>query len=136
MLKRRVLFVCFGNACRSQMAEAFALGYGADVIEAASAGLMPAAAIPALTRSVMEEKNFGLAGQYPKGIEAHDLSRFDLVVNMSGMPLPGAARQAREVREWSVPDPMGGPVRDHRRSRDIVEALVMALILELRRPAR
>ena len=39
-----VLFVCIGNSCRSQMAEAFARAYGRDVLVAASAGLAPALA--------------------------------------------------------------------------------------------
>ena len=41
-LKTRVLFVCIGNACRSQMAEGFARAYGSDVLVPASAGLAPA----------------------------------------------------------------------------------------------
>ena len=35
--KKRVLFVCIGNACRSQMAEAFARTLGSDVMIPASA---------------------------------------------------------------------------------------------------
>ena len=31
--RKRVLFVCIGNACRSQMAEGFARTYGGDVID-------------------------------------------------------------------------------------------------------
>jgi protein-tyrosine-phosphatase len=91
---------------------------------------MPAYHIPPLTMRVMSEKNIDLSGQYPKGIEVYNLSGFDLVVNMSGMPLP---RGARAVREWRVPDPMAGGEREHRQSRDLVESLVMGLILELRR---
>jgi protein-tyrosine-phosphatase len=130
MTKLRVLFVCIGNACRSQMAEAFARLYGSDVIEPASAGLMPGIGIPPETRMVMAEKNIDLAGHLPKGIEVHDLRRFDVVVNMSGMPLP---RGASAVREWKVPDPMGGTEKQHRAARDAVESLVMSLVLELRR---
>ena len=40
--KTRVLFICIGNSCRSQMAEGFARRYGDDVILPASAGLSPA----------------------------------------------------------------------------------------------
>src|SRR5579872_2906966 len=36
--KKRVLFVCIGNSCRSQMAEAFARAYGSDIMEVQSAG--------------------------------------------------------------------------------------------------
>jgi arsenate reductase len=44
--RQRVLFVCVGNACRSQMAEAFARAYGSDVLVPASAGFIPAAKVP------------------------------------------------------------------------------------------
>ena len=40
--KTRVLFICIGNSCRSQMAEGFARTYGADVTIPASAGLATA----------------------------------------------------------------------------------------------
>src|ERR1035438_4440981 len=40
--KIRVLFICIGNSCRSQMAEGFARQYASDVMLAASAGLAPA----------------------------------------------------------------------------------------------
>ena len=55
--RRNVLFVCLGNICRSAMAEAFANRYGADVLQAASAGLTPAYANAPLTQKVMLEKN-------------------------------------------------------------------------------
>ena len=51
MPPQRVLFVCVGNACRSQMAEGFAHAYGADVMEPHSAGLAPAMAVPVVPRS-------------------------------------------------------------------------------------
>ena len=53
---KKVLFVCIGNSCRSQMAEAFARVYGSDILVAASAGLAPATIamvfIPALPAAV------------------------------------------------------------------------------------
>jgi arsenate reductase len=48
--KKRVLFVCLGNSCRSQMAEAFARAYGSDVLEARSAGVSPSTIIQPLSR--------------------------------------------------------------------------------------
>ena len=38
-MTKRVLFVCYGNACRSVMAEALARHYWGDKLEVASAGL-------------------------------------------------------------------------------------------------
>jgi arsenate reductase len=129
--KDRVLFVCIGNACRSQMAEGFARRYGGDVVEAASAGLAHATHIPVDTLQVMEEKNIPLDGQFPKGLDDVEFSGFDLVVNMSGVPLPPNLTMA--VREWEVADPVAKRIDFHRKVRDTIETLVMKLILDLRR---
>ena len=126
-----VLFVCIGNACRSQMAEAFARAYGSDVLTPASAGLWPAQAIPPDTLRAMEEKNLDLSGHVPKSLLDLDGAMFDLIVNMSGSPLPPMGGAA--VREWQVPDPIVMDYKDHCGVRDQIERLVMNLILELRR---
>ena len=129
--KDRVLFVCIGNACRSQMAEGFARRYGSDVLEAASAGLAHASLIPVETLQVMEEKNIPLDGQFPKGLDDVEFGSFDMVVNMSGIPLPPYLTMA--VREWEVPDPVSKRIEYHRKVRDVIENLVMKLVLDLRR---
>lgn len=126
----RVLFVCLGNAIRSQMAEGFARRYGQDVMIARSAGLTPASRVMPLTRKVMEEKNIDLEDAYPKPIADHGSEPFDLVVNISGIPLPVVQAP---VREWTVKDPMGGREEAYRRAAGQIERLVMDLILELRR---
>src|ERR1019366_1245332 len=79
---KRVLFVCVGNACRSQMAEAFARVYGRDALVAASAGLNPAMAVMPDTVRAMAEKEIDLRDQFPKSIRHLGRSKFDLVVNM------------------------------------------------------
>jgi protein-tyrosine-phosphatase len=79
----------------------------------------------------MDEKNINLSAHFPKSI-AH-LSRvdFDLIINMSGMPLPVNARVP--LQEWDVDDPIVMDYHDHCKVRDRIETLVMNLILELRR---
>jgi arsenate reductase (thioredoxin) len=129
----KVLFVCIGNACRSQMAEAFARAYGRGVIEPASAGLFPAAAIPAATVQAMAEKHLDMREQFPKSLRQFGKTEFDLVINMSGIPLPEPPEA--EVRSWYVPDPVAMRFEDHCTVRDHIERLVMGLILELRSPA-
>jgi arsenate reductase len=126
----RVLFVCLGNAIRSQMAEAFARRYGSDVMVARSAGLTPAGTVMPLTRKVMEEKNIDLEDAYPKSVADHGGEPFDLVVNISGVPLPASKAP---VREWRVKDPMGGKEEAYRQAAEEIERMVMDLILELRR---
>jgi len=128
---KRVLFVCVGNACRSQMAEAFARVYGQDVLVAASAGLTPAMSVMRDTVHAMAEKEIDVRDQFPKSIRHLGRSRFDLVVNMTGLPLPDDV--SAPVEEWSVPDPVSLDYDEHCEVRDQIERLVMDLILKLRR---
>ena len=128
--RRRVLFVCFGNACRSQMAEAFARAYGADVLIPASAGLGPANRVMPDTIRAMSEKDIDVRDHFPKDVRHMLRMRFDLVVNLCGLPLPDCDAP---VREWDVSDPVAMSYEDHCAVRDEIERLVMELILELRR---
>jgi arsenate reductase (thioredoxin) len=131
---RRVLFLCIGNSCRSQMAEGFARTYGSDVMEPASAGLSPAAIVQPLTKHVMQAKNINIDDQYPKDLSSIDVSGFDLLINMSGTKLP--ARIPVEVRDWNIEDPIGRSEEVYFTVGDQIEHLVMSLILELRRETR
>lgn len=128
---QRVLFLCVGNSCRSQMAEGFAHTYGKDVMEPASAGLAPAAIVQPLTKKVMQAKNISIDNQHPKDLSAIDLPDFDLIVNMSGKKLP--ARVPIPVRDWKLEDPIGQTEDVYVKVCDQIERLVMNLILEFRR---
>ena len=128
---QRVLFVCIGNSCRSQMAEAFARVHGHGVIEPASAGVYPALHVAPDTLRAMAEKNINIKSQFPKSIEHMDLSRFDLIVDMSG-GLMNPIRKPR-VLVWDVPDPIMLEYEEHREVRDRIEDLVKDLIRETSR---
>jgi len=127
--KKRVLFVCVGNSCRSQMAEGFARAYGSDVMEAASAGVSPATVIAPLTHQVLGEKNIRIDEHFPKGFGMVAHEQFDIVVNMSGAPL---AVQGAQIVDWPVVDPIGQKMDVYRSVASQIEALVMGLILQLR----
>jgi protein-tyrosine-phosphatase len=126
----RVLFVCIGNACRSQMGEAFARAHGSDILIAKSAGLRPAGMVAPVTSELMFEKDISLDQCVPKGLERTGTD-FDLIINMSGMPMPSNVRST--VREWEVEDPIWFTEERHREVRDQIEGLVLDLIAELRR---
>jgi arsenate reductase len=130
MRRHRVLFVCIGNSCRSQMAEGFARAYGADVLEPESAGLHPCGVIFQPTLEVMLEKNISLEAAESKGFEPDDLAQFDLIVNLSGWEFPYPT--ATPVCSWLVEDPISLSLERHREIRDQIEARVRELIAELR----
>jgi arsenate reductase len=126
----KAVFVCFGNICRSPMAAAFARAYGSDVLLAESAGLRPASNCSSLTRQVMAEKNIDIGDHVPRGLEDVDWSSVDLLINMSGLPLP--FRFPGYSENWKVRDPIGESEEVYRAVRDEIEMQVMHLILRLR----
>jgi arsenate reductase len=113
------------------MAEAFARAYGSDVLVPASAGLAPASRVAPDTLEAMQEKGLDLRDHFPKAIRHLGRVEFDLVINMSGEPLPEAIRC--EVRGWEVADPVCLSYEEHCVVRDEIERLIMGLILELRK---
>ena len=115
------------------MAEGFARHYGADVLVAASSGVSPLTKALKETAEIMEEKNVDISRHVPRYFTPLETPRFDIVVNMSGMPLPGIA--PRELLEWDVSDPYCRGKEAYRATRDDIENRVMRLILRLRRHA-
>ncbi len=130
----RVLFVCLGNVCRSQMAEAFGRHLGTGIIVSTSAGLTPGMMVDPVTKQVMAEKGLDLEMQFPKSIALAANKGVELVVNMSGFPLPPGLQSP--TVEWKVPDPHTKPLHVHREIRDLVERLVMELMVEFRMKRR
>ena len=133
-VKKRVLFVCIGNACRSQMAEGVARVFGDDVMIAASAGLAPATKVPSATVRAMDERNIDLRHHFPKSLGQLGRAEFDLVINMTGYFLPKEFRW--RIVDWEVADPVFMEYAEHCEIRDSIEALVMKLIVELREAPR
>jgi arsenate reductase (thioredoxin) len=128
--RKRVLFVCIGNACRSQMAEGFARFYGGDAVEAESAGIAPLGTVPRLTCEAMREKSVDVTTHRTKGIDEVRLQSYDVIVNMSGFPLPPLPEV--KVLEWTVADPFGGKLDRFRRTRDDLDGRVRELVAGLK----
>jgi arsenate reductase len=103
-----VLFLGSGNACRSQMAEAWLRRLGGDGVVAASAGTAPGTMAP-MTAAAMAEAGLDLSGQHPKGLDGVDLDGVTHVVTVCDAAARACPDFPREVnrRHWSVPDPAG-----------------------------
>lgn len=97
MPRLRVLFLCTGNSCRSQMAEGWARHLKADVIEAHSAGTDPHGVNPRAVR-VMAEAGVDISAQPSKSVDTLAGVAFDYVVTVcdqahEACPLfPGSTR--------------------------------------------
>jgi arsenate reductase len=129
----KVLFLCIGNACRSQMAEAIARHNASDVIEPSSAGLVPFGQIPNTTLAVLGERGISAEGQSSKPLRPEDMSAADIVINMTGRS--GASiftESVGQLEDWDVGDPYGFDLVVYREIRDQIEARVKDLARRLR----
>ena len=81
MKKLKVMFLCTGNSCRSQMAEGWARALKGDVIEAYSAGVEPHG-MNGRAVAVMGEAGVDISGQRSKHVEEIKDVPFDYVVTV------------------------------------------------------
>jgi len=82
--KKRVIILCTGNSCRSQMAEAFWRLYAGDTWDVVSAGTKPSGKVSPLAVEAMQERGIDISSQKSKSLEPFLTERFDLVVTVCG----------------------------------------------------
>lgn len=126
--RKKIIFLCRENACRSQMAAAFARYRAGDKFEIESGGSNPAVDANPVMIEVMAEKGIDMAFHHPQTIEeAIGNSRPDMVISMGcgdECPfIPGAKRE-----NWNLPDPAGRPIDFMRNVRDEIEKKVTKII--------
>ncbi|MDY6904423.1 MAG: arsenate reductase ArsC [Thermodesulfobacteriota bacterium] len=83
MEKLKILFLCTGNACRSQMAEGWAKALKPDVIEAYSAGIEKHG-LNLLAVRVMAEAGVDISRHASKTVDELPVHDFDYVVTVCG----------------------------------------------------
>jgi sugar phosphate isomerase/epimerase/protein-tyrosine-phosphatase len=116
MKQPHVLFVCTGNAGRSQMAEALFRRQVGDRVRVSSGGVDPWDRLHPVAVRLLHERGIDVADQYPKHVETLRGQTFDVVVTL-GDP---ACKKTPELRgnprrlRWAIPDPAdadnSGPV--------------------------
>jgi protein-tyrosine-phosphatase len=130
MLKK-VLFVCVENACRSQMAEAFARIHGQEYLEPASAGSCPSGKVNDKAVLSMQAVGYDLAQHASKSVDDFAGTPYDLVVTMGcGESCPTVA--AAQRRDWQIPDPKDMDMLGFDRIRNLIEQEVLGLLEELK----
>ncbi|HEX2877074.1 MAG TPA: arsenate reductase ArsC [Polyangiaceae bacterium] len=102
----RVLFLCWDNSARSQMAEAILRSLGGRHFAAYSAGVKPADAIDAHALSILEERGIPVDGLTPKGLGVFESQSFDYVVSLADPARERAPNlTGADVMHWSFVDP-------------------------------
>lgn len=79
--KKRVLFLCAGNSCRSQIAEGLLRSTAGDVFDAASAGSEPAGLNPRAV-AVMAEIGIDISHHRSKSVDEFAGKEFDYAISL------------------------------------------------------
>ena len=79
--KKRILFLCTGNSCRSQMAEGWARYLKSDIIDPYSAGIEKHGINPHAVQ-VMREAGVNIGEQYSKLVDELPVKEFDVVITV------------------------------------------------------
>lgn len=138
MDKKRVLILCTGNSCRSQMAEGLWNALAADQWEAHSAGSHPTGYVHPLAVDAMAEAGIDIRHHRSKSLDQYVQQPFDLVVTVcdhaaEACPtLPGTKHKIH----WSTPDPAGvdsqDPLEAFRKVRDELKTRIETWLVESR----
>jgi len=110
MDKKRILFLCTGNAARSQMAEGLARAFHGDVLDVVSAGSRPAGWVHPLAIRAMAEIGVDISDQESKPAEPFLNEPFDVVVTVCDSAAKDCPRWpgAKRIEHWSIEDPSWG----------------------------
>jgi arsenate reductase len=107
---KRILFLCTGNAARSQMAEGLMRAFHGDAVDVVSAGSRPAGWVHPLAISALAEIGIDIRDAQSKSADEFLDQQFDIVVTVcdsaaQDCPLwPGAKR----IEHWPIEDPTWG----------------------------
>jgi protein-tyrosine phosphatase len=118
--KKRFLFVCYGNICRSPMAEGLARKRLGAAAEVASAGI-GAAGGPATEEAVLVMKavyKIDISSHIARPVGVYDISTFDAIVALDAS-IYHHLRDIWEVPEavlygWDIEDPLGSDYQTYK----------------------
>ena len=129
--RKKLLFACRENACRSQMASAFAQFLAGDKLEVINGGSQPADKVNQDMVTVMHETGIDMAFRVPQSIESAISSTIPQYIITMGCREECPVVPGAQIRDWDLPDPAGKPLHFMREVRDQIENRVKKLINEL-----
>ncbi len=125
---KRILFICVGNSCRSQMAEGFANYYGKGKVIATSAGTQPANSVNLQAVEVMKERGIDISNQRPDLLTLAHLEDADITISMGCGVQESCPVPLVDCEDWGLEDPYGQTDDKYREIRDLIEERVKELV--------
>ncbi|MBW1616777.1 MAG: NAD(P)H-dependent oxidoreductase [Deltaproteobacteria bacterium] len=126
--RKKIFFICSENACRSQIAAAYAQYFAGDKIEALSAGSAPAEKIDDITIQAMAEEKIDISDRKPKSIKKILLNTTpDIIVSM-GCKDKCPYVSGADTIEWNLPDPAGKSIEFVKKIREDIKNKILDFI--------
>ena len=128
--KLKVLFLCTGNSCRSQMAEAIVNAKAGDKWEAASAGTKPAGFVHPKALLVLAEIGIEHKGKSKHTDEFRD-EKFDAVVTLCDSAEKECPAWLGEGIRKHIPFPdpaISNKTEEFRKTRDDIEKKILEFL--------
>jgi arsenate reductase (thioredoxin) len=133
----KVIFLCTGNSCRSQMAEGFTRELGKGKIAAYSAGTNPTG-LNERAVIVMREIGIDISQQTSKAIDEELLKKMDVVITLCDNASESCPWTPPEIKRlhWSLKDPAkatgteGELMHEFRLVRDEIRERVVTFLRE------
>jgi len=130
-MKKNILFVCIENSNRSQMAQAFAIIHGADIVNAYSAGSAPSGIINPKAIAAMHKLGYDLSTHQSKSLTEIPDVEYEYAITMGcGDECPFV--NARHRQDWNLPDPKHMNEEEFEKVRNQIEQMVIALLSKIK----
>jgi len=135
VMKKKVLFLCTGNSCRSQMAEGLLRHFAGNKYEVFSAGINPTEVNP-MAIEVMQKMEIDISKQRSKSIDEFKDYSFDYVITVCDNAKESCPYfSGSHMLHWDIEDPADnkGTSKEmlivFRKTRNLIEKLLHKLFL-------
>ncbi len=134
----KVMFLCTGNSCRSQMAEGFAREFGKGLMKPYSAGIMATRVHPRAI-AVMKELGIDISVQESKETDPAFLRTMDIIITLCSNAEESCPWTPPHIKRlhWPIKDPVGAVgteeeiMKEFRRARDEIKDRIEDFIKNL-----
>jgi arsenate reductase (thioredoxin) len=134
----KILIICTGNSCRSQMAEGFFKQFRKEWI-IYSAGIFPKG-LNELAVKVMLEKNIDISKQTSDSLEKYNNEQFDFVITVCDKAKESCPLfpNTNKTIHWSFPDPaetqgkMEEKLMVFRKIRNLIEEKIVGFLKDIK----
>lgn len=145
--KKKVLFVCTGNTCRSPMAEAIFNDMAENeeiAFCAESAGIFAdGSSVSENSAEVMKELGVDISGRKSRQVTAEMIDEAEYVFALTGSHrdilnvMFGKTDKITTLAEFvglyaDIPDPYGGDIEDYRKCRNMIKDMIIKLVEKLK----